>query len=75
MRISGKPVNIRLIQAYVPTADKDVGEIDSFYEDMEKAIKQLKSQEIKITMGDFNAKIGNERIRKIVGFFGFGEIH
>ena len=26
-------------------------------------------------MGDFNAKIGNERIDKIVGSFGLGEIN
>ena len=38
-------------------------------------MKQLKSQEIKIIIGDFNAKVGNERIYKIAGSFGLGEIN
>ena len=74
MKISGKPFDIGIVQAYAPTADKDMAEIESFYEDVEKAMKHLKSQDIKIIMGDFNAKVGNDRIDKIVGPFGSGEI-
>ena len=37
-------------------------------------MKHLKSQDIKIIMGDFNSKVGNDRIDKIVGPFGSGEI-
>ena len=39
MKISRKPFDIGSIQAYTPTADKDTAEIESFYEDTEKAIK------------------------------------
>ena len=74
MKISGKPFDIGIVQAYAPTADKDMAVIESFYEDVEKAMKHLKSQDIKIIMGDFNAKVGNDRIDKIVGPFGSGEI-
>ena len=38
-------------------------------------MKHLKSLDIKIVMGDFNAKGGNDRIDKIVGPFGLGEIN
>ena len=62
MKISGKPFDIRIVQAYAPTAD--MAEIESFYEAVEKAMKHLKSQDIKIIMGDFNAKVGNDRIDK-----------
>ena len=41
MKISGKPFDIGIIQDYAPTADKDLAEIESFYKDIEKEIKQL----------------------------------
>ena len=34
--ISGNPFDIGLVQAYAPTADKDMAESESFYEDVEK---------------------------------------
>ena len=75
MKISGKPFVIGIVQTYAPTADKDMAEIESFYEDVEKAMKHLKSHDIRIIMGDFNAKVGNDRIDKIVGPFSLGEIN
>ena len=36
-------------------------------------MKQLKSQNIKIMMGDFNSKVGSERVEHVVGHFGMGE--
>ena len=37
-----------------PTADKE--EVEIFYKTVKKAMKQLKSQDIKIVMGDFNSR-------------------
>ncbi|XP_076322041.1 uncharacterized protein LOC143231381 [Tachypleus tridentatus] len=50
-------------------------EIERFYEDIEKTMKQLKSQDIKIIMGNFNAKVGKNKIDKTVGPFGIGELN
>ena len=75
VKISGKPFDIGIIQCYAPTADKNMDEIESFYEDVEKAMKQLKTQDVKITMGDFNAKVGRERVDNTVGPFGIGEMN
>ena len=36
-------------------------------------MKQLKSQDIKILMEDFNSKVGSERAENVVGPFGMGE--
>ena len=36
-------------------------------------MKQLKSQYIKLLIGDFNAKVGDKRIEDIVGPWGFGK--
>ena len=38
-----------------------------------EAMKQLKSQDIKIVMGDFNSKVESERAENVVGPFGMGE--
>ncbi|XP_076347953.1 uncharacterized protein LOC143245476 [Tachypleus tridentatus] len=73
--LSGKPVDIGIIQTYATTADKVMTEIERFYEDIEKAMKQLKLQDIKIIMGDFNAKVGKNKIDKTVGPFGIGELN
>ena len=50
-------------------------EIESFYEDVQKAMKLLKKQDVKITMRDFNAKVGRERVDNTVGLFGIGEMN
>ncbi|CAF1561697.1 unnamed protein product [Adineta ricciae] len=72
MKLYGKPFNISIIQAYAPTANYDDDSITDFYEDLDKAYKQCKSNDIVYVMGDFNAKVGNERVGNTVGPFGLG---
>ena len=43
-----------------------------FYEEIEKAIKIVKSDEVLIVMGDWNAKVGDEPIPGVMGRFGLG---
>ena len=52
VKLQSKPFDINIIQAYAPTADKEEAEVEVFYENIQKAWKQTKSQEIKIVMGD-----------------------
>ena len=40
---------------------------------IDKVLKQLKSQDIKIIMGDFNSKVGRGIINHIIGPYGLGE--
>ena len=35
MKVSGKPFDVGITQAHAPTADKDIVEIESFYEYIE----------------------------------------
>ncbi|GFN94333.1 craniofacial development protein 2-like [Plakobranchus ocellatus] len=51
---------IEIIQAYAPTADKDEEVEEQFYEDVDKSLRQLKSQDIKIVIEDFNSKLGKK---------------
>ena len=46
---------------------------ENFYEDLEKARAQCKSQDVVIVMGDMNAKVGEGRVENMVGDYGLGE--
>ncbi|GFO11189.1 craniofacial development protein 2-like protein [Plakobranchus ocellatus] len=60
---------------YAPTSDREDIEVEQFYEEIEKAKAYLKSQDIIIVMGDFNANIGDERIEDVVGASGIGTVN
>ena len=72
-KLKGKPFDIGIIQIYAPTSAHDDEEVEKFYEDLDFAMKQLKSQDVKIVMGDFNAKVGSLRSEEIVGPWGLGD--
>ena len=72
VKLEGKPFDIGVIQVYAPTSTCKEEEIEQFYEDLDKAMRQLKSQDVKIVMGDFNAKVGDRRVEDIVGPWGLG---
>ncbi|GFO02750.1 craniofacial development protein 2-like protein [Plakobranchus ocellatus] len=48
---------------------------EKFYEEIEKAKGYLKSQDIIIIMGNFNAKVGDERIEDVVGPCSIGTVN
>lgn len=54
-------MNINIIQAYALTADKSNEEIKDFYRQPEGVFRLAKTNEIKIILGDFNAKVGEGR--------------
>ena len=73
VKLKASPFNINIIVVYAPTSDAADDEIDSFYESLDQIVKSCKSQEMKIIVGDWNAKIGQGREDKTVGPFGLGE--
>jgi exonuclease III len=54
--------NLSIINAYAPTEDKEELIEDSFYQEPEKAYDNTPSNDIKMVIRDFYAKIGNEEI-------------
>ena len=62
VRLKGRPFDIWLIQCFTPTADNTDDEVDKFYDQLDRAIKQCRSQDIRIVMGDLNTKVGGERM-------------
>ena len=58
LRLKGKMFNMTLINAHAPTEEDHVKE--KFYDTLEKIYDVTPKYDIKIVLGDFNAKIGKE---------------
>ena len=72
VKLSSKPLDINIIQVYAPTSESSEEELEGFYEQIETAMKQCKSLENTIILGDFNAKVGEGRQDNTVGPHGLG---
>ena len=73
VKLQGHPFNISIIVVYAPTADSADEVIDTFYDSLDKAKSQCKSNDIVIVLGDLNAKVGQGTEGKAVGPHGIGE--
>ncbi|CAH2282342.1 Hypothetical predicted protein [Pelobates cultripes] len=72
IRIQGKPFNITVIQVYAPTMDVEEAEIVQFYEDIQHMIDITPRKDVTILIGDWNAKVGNQKTPGITGKFCLG---
>lgn len=64
LRIRAKFANIWLINAHAPTEEKYDSDKDDFYSRMELLYDSLLINDVKIALGDFNSKVGNEEIHR-----------
>lgn len=60
LRLRGYFYNITLINAHAPTEDKDDEVKERYYEELQTAYNRAPHSDIKIVLGDFNAKVGQE---------------
>jgi len=74
-RFSGTPLNIAVIQVYAPTSDSTEKDIETFYGQLEHTIEDLPKKDVKIVMGDWNAKVGMDNVgwEQVMGRHGYGE--
>lgn len=74
-RFKGYPRDIDVIVAYAPTTDYSDAEVETFYEQLEQTLKILPKKDVKIIVGDWNAKIGNNNIglEEVMGKYGIGD--
>lgn len=66
IRIRGKYRKISVLCVHGPTEDKDEDEKDCFYEELQKQLHKIPRYDIKLIMGDSNAKVERETCFKSV---------
>uniref|UniRef100_A0A8D2L819 Endonuclease/exonuclease/phosphatase domain-containing protein n=1 Tax=Varanus komodoensis TaxID=61221 RepID=A0A8D2L819_VARKO len=69
-RIQGKPFNITVVQVYAPATGAEEAEVDRFYEGLQHLLELTPKNDDLIIMGDWNAKVGSQKITRITGNFG-----
>ena len=73
VNLYSRPFNINIIQVYAPTQDHSNAEIAALYEEIEKALKYAKWDDVLCAMGDLNTKVGSEAFEKLVGKYRLGQ--
>ena len=74
MKLETKYHNIVIIQVHTPNEITEETEEAQFYDELLEAIKEhKKSRDQLIVMGDFNAKVGKTKDKKVVGPYGMGD--
>ena len=69
VHFQGEPLDVTVIQIYVPTTNAKEAEVDQFYEDLELTPKK----DALFIIGDWNAKVGSQEIPGVTDKFGLGE--
>ena len=72
VKLKVTPVNINILEAYAPTSTSSETALETFYDQLDRAMSICKAYEMKIVMGNVNAKIGEGRQNQTVGPYGHG---
>ena len=72
VRFQGKPFNITVIQVYAPTSNAEEVEVEWFYEDLQDLLELTPPKDVLFIIGDWNAKVGSQKILGVTGKFGLG---
>ena len=72
VRFQGKPFNIMVIQAYVPTSNTEEAEAERFYKDLQDLLELTFKKDALFIIGDWNAKVGSQETPGVTGKSGLG---
>jgi len=72
VHFQGKPLNITVIQVYLPTNNAEEAEVERFYEDLQDLLELTPKKHFLFIIGDWNAKVGSQELLGITGKFGPG---
>ena len=72
VRLQGKPVNITVIQVYIPTSNTEEAEGEWFHEDLQDLLELIPPKDVLFIIGDWNAKVGSQETPGVTGKFGLG---
>ena len=72
IKLQAEPINILMMQVYMPTSDHGDDEVEELYDVIEEILEEDgKGDTNTIIMGDWNS-VGEKSYRKIVGPHGLG---
>ena len=72
VHFQGKPFSITVIQVYASTTNAEEVEVEWFYEDLQDLLELTPQKDVLFIIGDWNTKIGNQKIPGVTGKIGFG---
>ena len=72
VHFQGKPFNITVTQAYLPTSNTEEAEVERFYEDLQDLLELTPKKDVLFITGDWNAKVGSQETPGVTGKFGLG---
>ena len=72
IKIQAEPINILMIQVYMPTSEHEDDEVEELYGIIEEILEHGKGNTNTIIMGDWNSVVGDEPYSNIVGPHGLG---
>ena len=72
LKLNAEPVDILIIQVYMPTSTAVEEDVDNIYDQIEGILKENRGKHNTIVMGDFNAVVGANRASKSMGPYGLG---
>ena len=72
LHFQGKPFNIKIIQAYVPTSNAEETEAEQFYEDLQDLLELTPTKDALFIIGTEMQKIGSQETSGVTGKFGLG---
>src|SRR6478609_1177978 len=73
VKVKADPVDMVIVQAYLPTTDHEDEEVEKLYDQLEQILVKQKGTDNVILMGDFNAVVGEGKVDRMVGKFGIGK--
>ena len=74
-RFNSKGRKVTILQCYAPTNAADIEDKESFYQQLQAVVDKTPKRDLKILMGDLNAKVGSDNTNSelIMGSHGTGE--
>src|SRR6476619_7185053 len=73
VKVKADPVDMVIVQAYLPTTDYEDEEVEKQYDQLEEILGKQKETDNVIVTGNFNAVVGEGKEDRVVGKFGLGK--
>ena len=72
IKLKVEPVNVLIVQVYMPTLEYEDDEVEKLYDTTEEILEENGKGDTNIILGDRNRVVGDKAYRNIVGSHGLG---